>query len=850
MKVCIAEKPSVAREIAFIIGAKSRKDGYFEGNGYAVTWTFGHLCTLKTPDDYKPEWKKWALPTLPLQPEKFETKLITNKGVKKQFGIIKKLFKKAEVVINCGDAGQEGELIQRWVMNQAKYKGKVLRLWISSLTPEAIRDGFKNLRNASNYDNLYYAGFSRAIGDWLLGMNATRLYTLKYGGFKQVLSVGRVQTPTLAMLVARHKEVINFVPKDYWELQTVYRDTQFNCESGRFHKQEEGETWLEQVVNKPFEILDFSKKKGKEAPWRLFDLTSLQVHCNKRFGYSADNTLKLVQSLYEKKVVTYPRVDTTYLPNDVYPKIAGILGKMTNYSQFTQPLLGQKIRKSGKVFNDKKVTDHHAIIPTGVEKNLPLTEQNVYDAIARRFIAAFYPDCIISNTVVIGGVKKAEDFDKKRTLEEEETDTKKRKKDNFPNHITFKATGKEILEPGWRVLYPKPPKKTTSLVKREEDTDKKKNEERILPAFKVGENGPHLPELVAKQTKPPKYYTEATLLRAMETAGKKVDDEELRELMKANGIGRPSTRANIIETLFRRKYAERKKKLVMPTGMGVQLIDTIKSDLLKSAELTGQWEKQLRDIEQGEYAAQQFIGGMRKMVSDLVSEVSADRSTPRLAPMTREPNKRWGSGNDKNKSSNGTSRTSTLGTKRKAPKKKKVGIDEQTCPKCKNGKLLKGKAAYGCSNWKTGCSFRLPFSFKAKEIPELQLVRLVEQGSTIQLRGFEEYGRKVNGNLVFNEQFELYLKPKTTRKETPFKKADRKKAKLAKAAQKTAKKIVVLDKITCPLCKNGTIVKGKTAYGCSDWKTGCDFRYTFDAIRAKAKGRTLTKELVWEILQG
>ena len=841
MKVCIAEKPSVAREIAFIIGAKSRKDGFFEGNGYAVTWTFGHLCTLKTPDDYRPEWKKWALPTLPLQPEKFETKLITNKGVKKQFGVIKKLFKKAEIVINCGDAGQEGELIQRWVMNQAKYKGKVLRLWISSLTPEAIRDGFKNLRNASNYDNLYYAGFSRAIGDWLLGMNATRLYTLKYGGYKQVLSVGRVQTPTLAMLVERHKEIINFVPKDYWELQTLYRDTQFNCETGRFYKKTEGEAWLQQVVGKLFEILDFSKKKGKEAPWRLFDLTSLQVHCNKRFGYSAENTLKLVQSLYEKKVVTYPRVDTTYLPNDVYPKIAGILGKLTNYSQFTQPLLGKKIRKSAKVFNDKKVTDHHAIIPTGVEKNLPLTEQNVYDAIARRFIAAFYPDCIVANTVVIGGVVKEADFDKKRTKKQDDEEApKKVKKDNFPNHITFKATGKEIIEPGWRVLFPKPPKKRTSLVKRAEDSDKRKNEERILPSFKVGENGPHTPDLVAKQTKPPKYYTEATLLRAMETAGKKVEDDELRDLMKANGIGRPSTRANIIETLFRRRYAERKKKLIIPTTVGVQLIDTIKNDLLKSAELTGQWEKQLRDIEKGEYAAQHFIAGMRKMVSNLVSEVSAESVIQRLAPVTREIRSSSGS--------NSNSKTSTLGKKRRTTKKKKVAIDEMTCPKCQQGTLLKGKAAYGCSHWKTGCTFRLPFSFKAKEIPELQLIRLVEFGSTIQLRGFEENGRRQNGNLLFNEQFELYLKPKTKYKATPFKKADRKKAKLAKAAQKMTKKSVVPDKVPCPKCKKGTVVKGKTAYGCSDWKTGCDFRYTFDNIRAKANGKTLTKELVWQIL--
>ncbi len=847
MKVCIAEKPSVAREIAFIIGAKSRKDGYFEGNGYAVTWTFGHLCTLKTPDDYRPEWKKWALTSLPLQPEKFETKLITNKGVKKQFATIKKLFKKASVVINCGDAGQEGELIQRWVMNQAKYKGKVLRLWISSLTPEAIRDGFQNLRNASNYDNLYYAGFSRAIGDWLLGMNGTRLYTLKYGGFKQVLSVGRVQTPTLAMLVTRHLEIINFVPKDYWELQTKYRDIAFNCEFGRFDKKEVGEEWLQQVENKLFEVLDFSKKKGKEAPWRLFDLTSLQVHCNKRFGYSAENTLKLVQSLYEKKVVTYPRVDTTYLPNDVYPKVAGILGKMTNYSQFTQPLLGKPIRKSGKVFNDKKVTDHHAIIPTGVERNLPLTEQNVYDAIARRFIAAFYPDCIISNTVVIGGVEKETDFDKsayKKWQAEEEVGKKdkKVKKDAYLNHITFKATGKEILEPGWRVLFPKPKKNKTSVVKQDPSEEKKKDEEKILPIFKIGENGPHLPALIAKQTKPPKYYTEATLLRAMEMAGKKVEDEELRELMKANGIGRPSTRANIIETLFRRKYAQRKKKLIIPTEVGVQLINIIKNDLLKSAELTGQWEKQLRDIESGKYAAQQFIAGMRGMVNNLVQEVAAERVTQRLAAPTKEG--RFGRKNSGNGSS--AVKTSTFGKKGKTTKKKKGNILEMTCPKCKQGNLLKGKAAYGCSEWKAGCKFRLPFSFKSKKISELQLVRLIEYGSTIQLKGFEENGRKVNGNLLFNDQFDLYLKPKMTRKEVPFKKVDRWKAKQAKATAKTA----VPDKIICPKCEKGTVVKGSTAYGCSDWKAGCKFRYSFEDIRAKANGKGLTKELVYRILMG
>ena len=592
MKVCIAEKPSVAREIAFIIGAKSKKDGFYEGNGYCVTWTFGHLCTLKTPDDYQAHWKRWALNTLPMIPEKFDIKLIGNKGVKKQFGIIKKLVKSAEVVINCGDAGQEGELIQRWVLKLANYKGRVLRLWISSLTPEAIRDGFRVLKDAKEFDNLYYAGSSRAIGDWLLGMNATRLYTLKYGTGKQVLSIGRVQTPTLAMLVERHKEIENFVPQTYWELHTIYREVTFNCQKGKFFKKEEGDALLQQVDGQPFVILSFTKKKGREYPPNLFDLTSLQVHCNKRFSYSADQTLKIVQKLYEQKLVTYPRVDTTYLPNDVYPKIPGILNKLTQYSQFTKALLGKTIRKSAKVFNDKKVTDHHAIIPTGIEKGLPVNEQNVYDAIARRFIAAFYPDCIVSNTTVIGEV----------------------------DGIKFKATGKEILEQGWRIVLASQASKSGK---------KQEKEEKIMPTFTAGETGDHTPSLLEKQTQAPKTYTEATLLRAMETAGKKVDDDKLRELMKANGIGRPSTRANIIETLFRRNYVRRQKKQLLPTDLGIQLIDTIQNNLLKSVKLTGQWEKQLREIEAGTFPAQQFIANMKKMVSGLTEEVVLEKKLPK-----------------------------------------------------------------------------------------------------------------------------------------------------------------------------------------------------------------------------
>ncbi|GJM32728.1 MAG: DNA topoisomerase III [Saprospiraceae bacterium] len=794
MKLCIAEKPSVAREIAFIIGARSRQDGYYEGNGYCVSWTFGHLCGLKEPDDYQSDWKKWNLATLPILPAKFDIKLIAAKGVKKQFGILKKLFKQAEVVINCGDAGQEGELIQRWVMQHANYRGKVQRLWISSLTPEAIKDGFRNLMDAAQFDNLYHAGRSRAIGDWLLGMNATRLYTLKYGGYKQVLSIGRVQTPTLAILVERHKEIENFVPQTYWELQTLYREVIFNCEAGKFFKKEEGDTLLQQVDGKPFVIVSFTKKQGREYPPSLFDLTGLQVHCNKRFAFSADQTLKIVQKLYEQKVVTYPRVDTTYLPNDVYPKVSGILGKLNQYSQFVQPLLGKPIRKSKKVFNDTKVTDHHAIIPTGIEKTLPANEQKVYDAIARRFIAACYPDCIVSNTTVIGEVEG----------------------------VKFKATGKEILEEGWRVLFPK--SKTSSTPNIKEPTDKKKaEEERILPTFTKGESGPHSPTLVEKQTKPPKTYTEATLLRAMETAGKKVDDEALRALMKANGIGRPSTRANIIETLFRRQYIERQKKQLIPTPMGIQLIDTIKNELLKSAELTGIWEKQLRDIEEGNYQAENFIAEMKTMVGGLVSEVREDTSQGRLAapiPKTRKFNKKE------------KAPQKTIKEKQTTPD---FDFTKLSCPKCYKGKLLKGKSAYGCSQWKAGCSFRLPFVYMEKSLPERQLQRLMKFGSTIQLKGFKQNQKSLTGKLRFNRNFDLELEEKKSTKSTQS------------SAQKRSNQ-PENNTLACPKCGKGQIIKGKTAYGCSQWQSGCDFRFPFETIRQKAAGRPLTKDLVLAIL--
>jgi DNA topoisomerase-3 len=789
MKVCIAEKPSVAREIATILGAKTRKDGYFEGNGYAVTWTFGHFCTLLAPDEYQAHWKRWDFNCLPMLPEKFETRLMKDAGVKKQFGIIKRLFKTAEVVINCGDAGQEGELIQRWVINEAKYKGKVLRLWISSLTSEAIKDGFQNLRNANQFDNLYFAGFSRAIGDWILGMNATRLYTLKYGGYKQVLSIGRVQTPTLAMLVERHHEIADFKPEPFWELQTLYREVIFNCEKGKFLKKEDGESLLENVKDHPFSIINVIKKNGKETPPRLFDLTSLQVYCNKRFSYSADQTLKIIQKLYEQKVVTYPRVDTTFLPNDVYPKIGGILKKMNSYSQFIQPLLGKKIRKSTKVFNDKKVTDHHAIIPTGFEKKLISQEQNVYDAIARRFIGAFYPDCLVAKTTVRGE----------------------------SNEVTFKAHGKEILEEGWRVLFPKPKKNNTPSTSSDSDDDhrKKEEEERILPAFQKEESGPHAPSLLEKVTSPPKTYSEGTLLRAMETAGKNVDNDELRDLMKENGIGRPSTRAAIIETLFRRKYIERKRKQISPTETGIQLIGTITNPILKSAELTGQWEKQLRDIENGECSPKTFIDNMKGMVTGLVDEVRMAKSVKIFSDA--KPDAKFA----KKK-------------KPAAPKNKTEGVN---CPKCQQGKLLKGKTAYGCSRWKEGCKFLLPFSFMDKKIPEKQLSRLIAQGSTIQIRGFKKDGKKVDGNLKFNDNFELFLKEKEVRKVGS--------QKLKTAPVKTNK-----DKMLCPKCGIGEVVKGKTAYGCSTWQNGCTWRFSFDDVRKRAEGKTMTKELVKNILKG
>lgn len=685
MKVCVAEKPSVAKEIADIVGAKSRHDGYFEGNGYQVTWTYGHLCTLKEPHEYTDQWKQWTLRSLPMIPARFGIKLIPDRGIEKQFGIIESLMSKAEVVINCGDAGQEGELIQRWVMQKAACKCPVYRLWISSLTEESIREGFQNLKPQAEFDSLYYAGLSRAIGDWLLGMNATRLYTLKYGQNRQVLSIGRVQTPTLALIVNRQLEIEHFVPQPYWELKTVYRDTTFSVTKGRFQSEEEGQDFLQKIEGFPFTVTDVTTKQGKEAPPRLFDLTSLQVECNKKYSYSAENTLKIIQSLYEKKVTTYPRVDTTFLSDDIYPKVPGILAALVDYQPLTAPFQTGKIPKSKKVFDNSKVTDHHAIIPTNVKAvNLTTEERKVYDLVARRFIAAFYPDCLIANTTVLGEV----------------------------NQIEFKATGKQILSPGWRIVFGK----------EEENSDEN---ESTLPAFTKGETGPHTPSLAEKWTQPPKLYTEATLLRAMETAGKLVEDEELRDALKENGIGRPSTRAAIIETLFKRHYIRKERKNLIATQTGIELIGTIRDELLKSAELTGIWENKLRKIERNEYRAADFLEELKKMVGEIVLHVLSDNSgritaaTPPVETPKKEAKKKAAAPAKPRK------KKATKGDEAQAP----APTDKQPliCPLCHKGEVIQGKAAYGCSRWREGCGFRLPFGENGQPLDEATLRQRIQE---------------------------------------------------------------------------------------------------------------------------
>lgn len=686
MKVCIAEKPSVAREIAEVLGATKKMNGYIEGNGYQVTWTFGHLCTLKEPNDYSENWKRWSLASLPMIPPRFGIKLISNPTYEQQFKTIEELMQNAEMVINCGDAGQEGELIQRWVMQKAGCKCPVYRLWISSLTEEAIREGFQHLKEQSDFTKLYEAGLSRAIGDWLLGMNATRLYTLRYGQNRQVLSIGRVQTPTLALIVNRQAEIDNFKPEPYWELKTVYRNTTFSVTKGKFTKKEEGEAFLEIVRQKEFTVTDISEKKGKEYAPRLFDLTSLQVECNKKFAFTADDTLKLIQSLYEKKVTTYPRVDTTFLSDDIYPKVPNTLNGLVDYIDLTASLLKAKIRKDKRVFDNSKVTDHHAIIPTGVPaRNLTDNERKVYDLVVRRFIAAFYPDCEISTTTVLGKVDK----------------------------VDFKVTGKQILKPGWRVVF--------GAEQKDSDAEPS-DEEGVLPDFVKGESGPHKPTLGEKWTQPPKPYTEATLLRAMETAGKLVDNDELRDALKENGIGRPSTRAAIIETLFKRNYIRKERKNLFPTATGVELIDTIQEELLKSAELTGLWEKKLRQIERGTYEARTFLEELKLMIHQVVINVLSDQTGRTITIEQAAPEKPQAEKEPKGKKTR----------KPRAKKEKTAGQPESTtvpvkpvCPICKKGSILRGKTAYGCSEYKDGCTFRMDYATYGEGLSDEELVKVI-----------------------------------------------------------------------------------------------------------------------------
>lgn len=725
MIVCIAEKPSVARDIAHVLGANSSREGYMEGNGYQVTWTFGHLCTLKEPHDYTPSWKAWSLSSLPMIPPRFGIKLIEHdQGIEKQFRTIEKLMQAADEIINCGDAGQEGELIQRWVMQKAGAKCPVKRLWISSLTEEAIREGFKSLKDQKEYQPLYEAGLSRAIGDWVLGMNATRLYTLKYGQNRQVLSIGRVQTPTLALIVNRQYEIEHFEPKQYWVLSTLYRDTTFTAilkkseedlmaeiekqkEKAEKNGQEfdvaealqkaeaanpgiepigsenQGQALLNRIKETPFTIISVGKKEGKEAPPRLFDLTSLQVECNKKFGYSADETLRLIQSLYEKKITTYPRVDTTFLSDDIYPKCPNILAGLKPYEAWTAPLQGKTLNKSKKVFDNSKVTDHHAIIPTGQNPvNLTDMEKRVFDLVARRFIAVFYPDCKFSTTTVVG-----------------ETDG-----------IEFKTTGRQIIDMGWRVIFAKP--QTNLPDGMGENESDPGEEERTLPTFRKGESGQHFPKLDEKWTQPPRPYTEATLLRAMETAGKLVDNDELRDALKENGIGRPSTRAAIIETLFKRHYIRKERKNLIATPTGVELIGLIHEELLKSAELTGIWEKKLREIERKSYSAATFLDELKQMVSEIVHSVLSDNTNRRVTVVADSSDSLVKTAKEKPSKETKKKRTSAA-KKTKEESRPVLKVDDsmlgKACPLCRKGIIVKGKTAYGCSDWKNGCTFRQNF---------------------------------------------------------------------------------------------------------------------------------------------
>lgn len=726
MIVCIAEKPSVARDIARILGATTSRDGYMEGNGYQVTWTFGHLCELKEPNDYQPNWHYWTLAALPMVPSRFGIKLIPDQGIEKQFNVISKLYAGADEIINCGDAGQEGELIQRWVMQIAHVKCPVKRLWISSMTDEAIKEGFQKLKSQDNYESLYLAGLCRAIGDWLLGMNATRLYTLMYGRNRQVLSIGRVQTPTLALIVQRQKEIDNFNPEPYWVLSTIYRNTLFTATAGKFSSEDEGRQAFALIEGRPFTVKSVEKKQGKEAPRQLYDLTSLQVDCNRKFGFSAELTLNLIQGLYEKKLTTYPRVDTQYLSDDIYPKCPSILNGVSQtklagqkpYLEIIRQLaaISPKLPKSKRVFDTSKVTDHHAIIPTGqTPSGLTDNEQHVYDLIARRFIAAFYPDCKFATTTVVGVVKEDKTADEPG-------------KEHENKGIEFKATGKEIIDAGWRIVF------TKAEQSEDDHSDNADNptatqhqqdsEEAVLPPFTRGESGPHKPTLTEKQTQPPKYYTEASLLRAMETAGKLVDNDELRAAMKENGIGRPSSRAGIIETLFKRHYIRRQRKNLVATPTGIQLIDTIHEKLLTSVELTGIWEKKLRDIEHHRYQPAQFIEELKQQVNEIVTDVMHDNSNRTIEGITPdEPPVK-----PKSPVGTATVKTTRKTKLRRASAKKKTKLATENiaatantsgphegdiCPKCGQGHVIKGKTAYGCSRWREGCDYR--FSFVSSE---------------------------------------------------------------------------------------------------------------------------------------
>jgi DNA topoisomerase-3 len=807
MKVCLAEKPSVAREIAQVIGADRRMDGYYEGNGYQVTWTFGHFCQLKEPDDYRPEWKRWNLHDLPMIPDTFGIKLMRrDEGVVKQFNTIKRLLDEATEVINCGDAGQEGEVIQRWVIHEAKCRKPVKRLWISSLTEEAIRQGFNNLRDGKEFDSLYQAGRSRAVGDWLLGLNATRLFTLKYTSYgdKQLLSIGRVQTPTLALLVDRYHEIRNFKPEPYWVLKTQYRDTTFtriNTEAeqkqaqdapdeqsrlralGYFVKEEEANKALEAVRSAPLTVTNVEIKKGRESPPRLFDLTSLQVQCNNQLGLSAEDTLKIVQALYEKKAVSYPRVDTTFLPDDVYPKIPGIL-RGIGHSTLTAPLLANKIPKTSKVFNNTKVTDHHAIIPTGSGGPGGGMESSVYDIIVRRFIAAFYPDCEVSNTTVLA---EAADF-------------------------LFRVRGRQILNPGWRVVYGDPtqqaaPKPTPPAgEKAATGNDDDDVVSTVLPSFTKGESGPHQPRLESKMTQPPKDYTEASLLRGMETAGRNIDDDELRQAMKDSGIGRPSTRAAIIETLFKRNYIRREKKRLLPTPTGVELIGLIRNPTLKSAELTGQWEQKLRQIERNELPSDQFLEELKGLVREMVQEVKTDRSGRAVSAGSPTPPVASG-GASATKAAPSTAQKS-VSTVPKAASQQPASNGLGPCPACKTGHILRGKTAFGCARFREGCQFRLPIEILGKKLSDPQVKSLLARGRTQLIKGFVTgAGEKIDGALALDANFQPELLP---------------------AAESKPTTATDPGQIPCPVCKLGTMLKGSSAFGCSRFREDCQFRVPFE----------------------